>query len=122
MQTKYREAIVKKQDLQEKLQNATNEGISIKEALEKLPRHGRQPSIKKESKEKRRKREDRVSGRSFENGSQKSSTGPESDTSSFMGGGGNGGGNMMFIPEDDNPASKEPSPQFGHQLAHSAGE
>lgn len=89
---------------EEKLRLEINESVRIQEELKKLSRRGRQPSLLGETKEKRKKREDRVSGKSFESDQNESESNIKQDydrDSSIV-------GNMMVIPEDDLDLGKMP--------------
>lgn len=88
---------------EEKLRQEINESVRIQEELKRLSRRGRQPSLSGETKEQRKKREDRVSGKSFE--SDQSENVHVSDRDSTI------VGNMMVIPEDDLDLGK--MPHFG---------
>ena len=74
---------------------AMNEKARIKDEISKITRTGRQPPLRGSTKEQKQKREDRVSGRSFDSYGT-------SDSSN------NNPNNMMVIPEDDLDQQKEP--------------
>lgn len=99
-------AQVEQKLIDEKLSKAAINSIRIKQDIQKATRTGRQPALAKETVEKRKKREDRVSGKSFD-GSSRSIV---SDNSSFS-----GRNNMMMIPEDDleMSSSDKQNPCFG---------
>lgn len=86
--------------MEEQKAQAALDAVRIQQEMQKITRTGRQPGFQKESQEVRKKREDRVSGRSFENSSHKSII---SDNSSRT-----VSGNMMVIPEDDLIVTKDP--------------
>ena len=76
--------------MEQRLRKELNEHTRIKEEFKKITRTGRQPALSgRETLEKRQKREDRVSGRSFEDSSQ-----DYTDSSSF-----NNPSTGMVIPE-----------------------
>ena len=81
--------------MEERLRIEINEGTRIKEEVKRLTRTGRQPSMQVET-DKAKKREDRLSGRSFEGESSNEPMQSDVDTNSFS-----TSNNMMMIPEDE---------------------
>lgn len=75
----------------------------MRDEYKQKTRMGRQPSLSKETKEAKKKREDRVSGKSFEGGF--SSSDNISDSSSFM-----DPRNVMQVPELEDGTNE---PHFG---------
>ncbi len=100
---RFRQAKVDNKLVDGRLRKEVNESARLKDELNKGTRTGRQPSLCGESKEAKKKREDRVSGRSFGENSY-----GESDTSSYI-----SANNKMVIPEDD----ESPEPCFGGQAS-----
>lgn len=90
---KLSQAMIENRRIEDDLLRAANEKAYLKEQIDKCIRKGRQITQAGTSQEQKKKREDRVSGRSFEG----SSGDNRSDASSFV-----AKGNMMVIPEDDN--------------------
>ena len=79
--------------MEEGLHKATNEKAFIQESIEKLTRKGHQSKQGRASFEEKKRRSDRVTGKSVESSA---SEGKISDASSFL-----SKNNMMEIPEDD---------------------
>ncbi len=81
VENKLRDTILGNKRIEELLRSAITDGQNMRDEYKQRTRMGRQPSLGGESKEAKKKREDRVSGKSFEGFSSSDNI---SDSSSFM--------------------------------------
>ena len=103
IENKLRDTVIENKQMEEQLRQAISNGQSMRDEYKQRTRMGRQPSLSGESKEAKKKREDRVSGKSFEGFSSSDNI---SDTSSFM-----DPRNVMQVPELEDANE----PHFGQQ-------
>ena len=95
--------------MEQRLRKEINDSTRIKEDFKRINRTGRQPTLSGSTKQQKKKREDRVSGRSFEESSQ-DYTDSSSNSKSFTG---------MIIPEMSDNAEDDRDyrePRFGSDM------